>query len=345
MEISPQELKTHCVTLLELHEKHFSEGVVKYEPLLAHGSDRIIIRLIAVSGISSIGIVNRHPEENLAFISFARHFKSFGLSVPDIYIVSHDSGSYLLEDLGDETLLQRITSEGGISESVKKLYRNILDQLILFQVKAGKDIDYSLCYQYGNFGEKNIDFDLNYFRERFLSVFYKDITNVQLLNIDLDLLKKRILEMPGDHFMYRDFQSRNIMLRSNVPYFIDFQSGRKGPLLYDAASLLYDAKADIPQTIREELLDHYLQSVNEVQEIDIENYRRHFWYFALIRILQAMGAYGYLGIVKGKRRFLESIPYAIKNINFILETRIPKDELNSLKTIFAKLLNADITDK
>lgn len=133
------------------------------------------------------------------------------------------------------------------------------------------------------------------------------------------------------------------MIKNDKPFFIDFQSGRKGALLYDMASLLYDAKADIPQPVREELLDHYLSVISGYVDNDTEKMKQYFWYFAIIRILQAMGAYGFLGIVKGKRRFLESIPYALKNINFILANKIPDEELIYIKTVFNELLKENLS--
>lgn len=342
MELSQHELKTHYANLLALHNSYFGAGIKKYEQILSHGSERVIVRLHSEAGGTCIGIVNKHSGENKAFLSFGEHFRIAGMNVPRIFAVSEDGDSYLLEDLGDETLLNRIQAEGGITDGVKEIYRNVINALAEFQLNAGAGIDYSLCYQYREFGAENIEFDLNYFSERFLKVFYKGSVEAAELEADMELLKQKILEMPGDFFLYRDFQSRNIMLREDTPYFIDFQSGRKGPLLYDIASLLYDAKADIPQDTRAELLDYYLEKVNSIHPIDIDLYRERFWYFALIRILQAMGAYGFLGIVKGKRRFLESIPYAVRNINFILHEKIPMESLNGLRTVFTHILNEQV---
>ncbi|MBE2219715.1 MAG: phosphotransferase [Ignavibacteria bacterium] len=342
MELSPHELKAHYNSLLNLHTAYYNAGIEKYEQLLSHGSERVIVRLHSESGGTSIGIVNKHHGENKAFTSFAKHFRKAGMNVPEVFIISNDGDSYLLEDLGDETLLNRIQTEGSITEGVKEIYRKVIDSLADFQLKAGAGVDYSLCYQYGEFGVENIDYDLNYFSERFLKVFYKGKVDAAKLAGDMELLKQKILEMPGEFFLYRDFQSRNIMLKGDTPYFIDFQSGRKGPLLYDTASLLYDAKADIPQDIRAELLEYYLMKVNSIHPIDMNYYRERFWYFAMIRILQAMGAYGYLGIVKGKRRFLESIPYAVRNINYILDEKIPAGSFKGLNEVFKEILNEQV---
>jgi aminoglycoside/choline kinase family phosphotransferase len=334
----PDVRKLHFTALQNLHIKCFGSGFTGYEELTAHGSDRIIIRLNSETE-SCIGIVNPHIKENRAFISFGKIFRKNGLNVPEIFAIAKDDGSYLLEDLGDETLFIRVASNwsGDNSKNIS-LYKKAIDEMPKFQVSMAGKIDFNMCYQFGEFGEDNIDFDINYFKERFLKALYKNEIDENLLNNDLEFLKGRILEMPRDFFLYRDFQSRNIMLKDEELYFIDFQSGRRGSLLYDIASLLFDARADIPQEIREELLEYYLLTVDKYVTIDIPFFSRHFWYFALIRILQAMGAYGFLGMVKGKTRFLESIPYALKNINFILNRRIPANELNYLKNIFSELL-------
>lgn len=344
MELSPIELKAHYTNLLHLHVKWCSKQIAKYEPLLSHGSERLIIRLFADDGTTSIGIVNRHLEENRAFISFGRHFRESGLNVPEIHIVSASEDSYILDDLGDETLLKRVLDGDEFNSAKVELYKRVIDELPKFQVTGGKGIDYTFCYQYKEFGNENIDYDLDYFKQRFLKNFHKGEIDTEQLCVDLQYIKEKILEFPREYFLYRDFQSRNIMIKNDVPYFIDFQSGRKGALLYDIASLLYDAKAEIPQQTREELLEFYLESVKHYANIDTGKMRQYFWYFAMIRILQAMGAYGFLGIVKGKKRFLESIPYALKNIDFILNNRTESVELPYLKQIFSELLNGNNTE-
>lgn len=344
MELSPIELKAHYTNLLHLHVKWCNKQVEKYEPLLSHGSERLIIRLIADDGTSSIGIVNRHLEENRAFINFGRHFKNSGLNVPQIHIVSASEDSYILDDLGDETLLKRVLDGDEFNSAKVELYKKVIGELPKFQVTGSSGIDYSYCYQYKEFGSENIDYDLDYFKQRFLKNFHKGEIDTELLDKDLACLKDKILEFPREYFLYRDFQSRNIMIKNDEPFFIDFQSGRKGALLYDIASLLYDAKADIPQQIREDLLEYYLEELKQYADIDAVKMKQYFWYFAMIRILQAMGAYGFLGIVKGKKRFLESIPYALKNINFILSSRTGTNEFPYLKQIFSELLNGNNTE-
>jgi len=331
--------KTETI-LQQLYKNHFGSDIKNSQPLTAHGSDRIIIRLHNETGSSCIGIINSHIAENKAFISFAKHFRSAGLNIPEIYNVSDDTSCYLMEDLGDTTLLIELgkNPDKSFSENGTELYKKVINILPEFQINAGKGIDYSLCYQFREFGEKNIDYDVNYFMNNFLSNFYKGKINGALFTDDIEQIKNIILQMRRDFFLYRDFQSRNIMLKDEKMYFIDFQSGRKGPLLYDLASLLYDARAKIPQNERELLIDYYLDVLDNYIKTDKNEMKENFWYFAVIRILQAMGAYGFLGIVKGKSKFLESVPYALENINFILNNRIDNSKLSYLRGIFNELI-------
>ncbi len=317
----------------KLFAEKFGEIPASFLPLYAHGSEREIIRIKGSKG-TVIGIHNNTIPENEAFIKFSEHFRNEKMNVPLIYHVSGDMKSYLIEDLGDTTLFNKIRhdTERFSAENIN-LYKKAIEQLVRFQTVSGKTIDYGLCYQFQEFGEKNIKFDLNYFKQSFLAHMYKKKIDTGLLEIDLFYLRSKLLEPDRSSFLYRDFQSRNIMLHKDDLYFIDYQSGRKGALQYDIASLLYDARADIPQQLREELLDYYIK----VSGTDINEFKYYFWYFAVIRILQAMGAYGYLGITKGKKRFLESIPYALTNINFILNNRIEKGKLGYLNKLFSEI--------
>ena len=338
-QIQQQTKKLYYTQLQNLHTKHFGKSYTSFEELSAHGSDRFIARLKSDSG-TCVGIVNSNLHENRAFLGFGQTFHENGMNVPRIYSVAKDEGSYLLEDLGDETLAQKVNSDWETGKAEKfALYEKGIAHLVRFQIEMRDKVDYNLCYQYSEFGEENIIFDINYFKERFLKQFYKSPFDENQLDAELNFLKDKILELPRDYFLYRDFQSRNIMLHNNDLYFIDFQSGRRGALLYDLAALLYNAKANIPQNIREQLLEHYIESASKKTNIDSGKYKSYFWYFALIRILQALGAYGFVGLVKNKPKFLESIPYALKNIDFVLNERIENNELKYLRAIFRELIN------
>jgi aminoglycoside/choline kinase family phosphotransferase len=308
------------LVLEKLFRRHFGQAVESITPLKGDGSDRRIYRLKS-STRSVIGIMGDHRAENEAFIKFSRHFYRHGLPVPEIYATHLDEGIYLEQDLGYETLFEwmsRIREKDGFSEQILDLYRQTLAWLPHFQITAGQSLDYSYCYQHASFAWDSMQWDLQYFRHRFLELFYKRPLDKTALQKDFDNLVHFLLEEKADFFLYRDFQSRNVMVVDNKPYFIDYQSGRRGALQYDVASLLYDAKANIPEKNRQELLMHYISSVNKVHPIDADRFMRYFYGFVLIRIMQAFGAYGYLAGVRGKKRFLKSVPFAISNIELLL---------------------------
>lgn len=336
------EEKIYYRGLRELCELNFKTNSFTPSPLSAHGSDRKIIR-IHINGKSVIGIYNNHEEENKAFLNFTDNFHKYNLNVPHIYCVSSDNKYYLMQDLGDMTLFNHVTKFRTASlRNCASLYKSAIESLIKFQIEAGKTIDYSLCYQFSEFSAENIDYDLNYFHERFLKNLINAEHELPELMLDFEFLKKKLLETSRDFFLYRDFQSRNIMLHEEKLYFIDYQSGRKGSLHYDLASLLYDAKADVPNELREELLESYINELKMYIDTDSNQFKYYFRYFVLIRILQAMGAYGFLSSVKGKTKFLESVPYAVNNINYVLNNFIEHDELKYLKTLFKKIKDEGI---
>jgi hypothetical protein len=198
------------------------------------------------------------------------------------------------------------------------LYKNVLEQLPGFQIKGDDGLNYSVCYPRDSFDKQSMMWDLNYFKYYFLKLA-KVPFDEQELEDDFETFSDWLLSEDGDYFLYRDFQSRNIMVHNGEPYFIDYQGGRKGALQYDVASLLFDAKADIPPIIREELLDHYLQHLGKYKPVDGKKFKDFYTGFALIRLMQAMGAFGFRGFYEKKPHFLASIPYAIMNLSYILD--------------------------
>jgi hypothetical protein len=227
----------------------------------------------------------------------------------------------LLSDLGDTTLyawLQQEREDVLLGEKVKKYYRKVIEQLPKWQLSAQQQMDFSICYPRFAFDRQSIQWDLNYFKYYFLKLAAIPFDE-QLLENDFQVFTDWLLEADDHYFLCRDFQSRNIMIHQNEVYFIDYQGGRKGPLQYDIASLLYDAKAAITPLEREELLQYYLTQLSQYQEIDREKFIYYFDGFVLVRILQALGTYGFRGYYEKKVHFLQSIPYAIENMNYLLQ--------------------------
>ena len=209
-----------------------------------------------------------------------------------------------------------------------------------FQVEAGRDLNYKVCYPRSSFDRQSIAWDLNYFKYYFLRLAGVPF-NEQALEDDFNCLTKFLLNAPHDYFLYRDFQSRNIMLRDGRPFFLDYQGGRKGALQYDIASLLYDAKADLPPELRQQLLEHYLDSLGGFIALDRAEFMEHYYAYVYVRIMQALGAYGFRGFYERKAHFLQSVPYALKNLRWLLHNVKLPIALPTLTAAFNSMLGSE----
>ena len=307
--------------LKRLFERHFHSLVERVQPLQGQlgGSGRRIIRL-SNEKLSAIGILYGVQEENIAFLEFSRHFRGYGLPVPEIYGEDLGQGAYLEEDLGGVTLFEFLSDHrdgAAIAPEAVAAYRKVVAVLPRFQVEAGRDLNYRVCYPRASFDRQSITWDLNYFKYYFLRLAGIPF-NEQALEDDFSSLTDFLLNASRDYFLYRDFQSRNIMLRDSQPFFLDYQGGRKGALQYDIASLLYDAKADLPPDLRQQLLDHYLDSLAGFIDLDRAAFMQFYYAYVYVRIMQALGAYGFRGFYERKEHFLQSVPYALKNLRWLL---------------------------
>jgi len=330
--------------LKKLFEQHFHASPERVLPLQGElgGSGRKIIRL-AKAEVSAIGVLYGVREENAAFLEFSKHFRRHGLPVPEIYAEDLTHGAYLEEDLGDTTLFEFLSKNRtgeSIAPQTVEAYRKVVAVLPRFQIEAGRDLDYSVCYPNPSFDRQSIAWDLNYFKYYFLRLAGIPF-NEHALEEDFTRLTEFLLSAPRDYFLYRDFQSRNIMLRNGDPFFVDYQGGRKGALQYDIASLLYDAKADLPPELRQQLFDHYLDRLSSFIPLDREVFLRHYYAYVYIRIMQALGAYGFRGFYERRVHFLQSVPYALKNLRWLLHNvRLPVP-LPALMNAFKDMLSSE----
>jgi len=317
--------------LIKLYESHFAEEMTGFELLPHSGSYREYCR-IKGEKYSAIGAFNRDVKENTAFLEFSRHFKKYGIAVPDIYAVNQDTTCYLQEDLGAVTLFDFLSKRRELEEfsgSIVDEYKKVIRELPRLQILGGKDLNYSVCYPRAAFDKQSMMWDLNYFKYYFLKLA-KISFDEQALEDDFQAFSDYLLTADKDFFMFRDFQSRNIMLKDGDVYFIDYQGGRRGALQYDLASLLYDAKADIPQSVRNELLEYYLDELENYHQTDRKEFKAYFDGYVLIRIMQAMGAYGFRGFYEKKEHFLKSIPFALQNLSYLLDNNNIPVELPEL---------------
>ncbi len=328
--------------LLALYKDAFGAEPSDVVRLAADGSARSYHRLSGPDGRTVIGGVGPEPEENRAFLSYSRAFRGIDLPVPEIYAADPEAGVWLMEDLGDTTLFAalseaRKSSGDGFPSAMLEPYRKVVAMLPRFQVEGHRVIDYELAYPRAAFDRQSITWDLNYFKYHFLKLAHVPFRE-EPLERDFAALIDFLLDTDTDFFLYRDFQSRNIMLRDGEPWFIDYQGGRRGAPQYDIASLLYDAKAALPDDVRESLLEHYLDALSERTPVDRDAFRALYPGYVLVRILQALGAYGYRGFFEQKARFLKSVPHAARNIAGILERGLPLP-LPEVEAVFRRIVD------
>lgn len=326
--------------LSRLFEDHFGCSPCSVLGLSGDGSNRSYWRLVSRDGLSVIGAAGPDREENHAFCSFTKSFWDAGLPVPELYAAEHNNGIYLIEDLGDVTLFSaleeaRVAEDGEFPAAMVAVYRGVIECLPRFQVDGHRVVDYTLAYPHADFDHRSIAWDLNYFKYHFLKLAMVPF-NESRLERDFETLSDLLLSVNREFFLYRDFQSRNVMLKDGKPRFIDYQGGRRGALQYDVASLLYDAKANIPKTVRDELLEHYLVQLETLAEVDRAEFMAALPGFVIIRIAQALGAYGYRGFFERKPRFLQSVPFAARNLSEILEAGLPA-EMPELESVFRRI--------
>lgn len=280
------------------------EGIV---PLTPAGSNRQYFRLTA-EGMSLVGVVGTSLAENEAFLAIDRQLCSKGLGAPRVLAVSDDRLCYLQEDLGDVSLFDLIRAG-----QADDLLVQTLRALPSLQFRGAEGFDFNCCYPLPSLDRRCVMWDLNYFKYCFLKPCGVDFSE-PLLEDDFERLADQILAEQSDTFMYRDFQSRNVMVKDGAPRFIDFQGGRRGPIYYDVASFLWQARAAFTPTQRESLIDVYLEALQPFRPLSRPAFVRRLRFFVLFRLLQVLGAYGYRGWFERKAHFLQSMPMAVESL-------------------------------
>ena len=303
------------------YKELFGASDTKITALPQSGSDRKYFR-ITEGNKTVIGAYNQVPEENDAFIGFSKHFISKGLPVPEVFGHLPEKFVYYLQDLGDInmfTWLQQKNDSTGFDSEAEDLYRKILEKLILFQIKGINDLNLELCYPHKSFDRQSMMWDMNYFKYMFLKLVAVSF-NERRLEHDFDQMADFLLQTKQDYFLYRDFQSANVMIFNGEPWFIDYQGGRKGAPQYDVASLLYDAKAHIPEDSQKRLLDRHIDNFCSVTGESKDEFRGYYAGFSMIRLMQALGAFGFRGLYEKKPTFTGSIVPAVKLLIQIIDS-------------------------
>lgn len=323
--------------LSQLYKQVIGEDPVSVVEMPSSGSNRRYFRLSGVQSL--VGAVGTCVEENRAFISIAQHFAERGLPVPKVVACSEDEMVYLQQDLGDNTLFAAIEKGRATSvfgEDERQILRQTIRLLPDIQFSGAVGLDFSVCYPLPEFDSRTILWDLNYFKYCFLKATGLEFKEDKL-ETDFQAMVEVLMRSQSSTFMYRDFQSRNVMIFDDKPWFIDFQGGRKGPFYYDVASFLWQAKANFPDSLRDEMVGEYIDALRKYIPVDEGYFREQLRHFVLFRTLQVLGAYGFRGYFEKKPHFIQSVPFAIENLRKLLETPYP--EYPYLNELLHELVN------
>lgn len=305
--------------LYRLYEEHYGCAPEKVLPVAGSASNRRYCRLTSSAG-TCIGVVGTDVRENEAFVSLSRHFRSKGISVPEVLAVGGDGMVYLQEDLGHDLLLDLLDvarRKGEDTSGVERLLCRTMAMLPKIQFEGAQGLDFSICYPQPSFDRRMVMFDLNYFKYCFLKPSGLEFNEVMLQD-DFERFADDLLEYETDTFLYRDFNARNVMVVDDEPYFIDFQGGRRGPIYYDVASFVWQSRAGYPDGLREKMVDSYLGALSGYMEIPREEFMSRLRLFILFRLMQTMGAYGFRGWIEHKAKFVTSIPAALKSLESLM---------------------------
>lgn len=325
--------------LSDLFRARFGAMPESIFPLPVSGSHRQYFRL-AGGGASAIGVSGTDARENMAFCTMAGHFRSKGINVPEIYGMGGDGMYYLQEDLGDTSLFDYVADgrKGGeYSLRDREMLLAAVSGLPKIQFEGAAGLDFGICLQSSVFDGKMVMFDLNYFKYCFLKAVGLEFDEVRL-QVDFDRLVGDVAAVPAESFLYRDFQSRNVMVKDGRPYYIDFQGGMKGPVYYDLASFVWQARARYPEDLKKDMIKAYLDALAPYAVPDMEEFYRRLRLFVLLRTLQVLGAYGFRGYFEKKGHFLKSIPAAMQNIRELLSG--PSGEYPYLESVLKGLVGA-----
>jgi len=323
--------------LFGLFEDKYGTPPVAVFPLTGSASNRKYFRMSA-EGFSCIGVIGTDKRENDAFVALDMHLSSKGLPVPQIYGVSEDGMAYIQEDLGDGILYDMFVKAADTGKGMDEAEALLCDAMALLpelQFKGASGLDFMTCCPQPAFDRRLVNFDLNYFKYCFLKPSGLEFDE-GLLQDEFDRLADDILGCGPDAFMYRDFQSRNVMVKNGSPYFIDFQSGRKGPIYYDVASFIWHPRSGYPQALKDKMLESYLDSLSRYVDVDRDDFERQLRMFVLLRYLQILGAYGFRGMIENKARFMTAVPAALRSLKSLIET--PFDRYPYLMKILDEMI-------
>lgn len=330
--------------IVQLYKDWTGQEPIEIDVLPQSGSDRRYFRLHTTKG-TLIATFGNNIKENESFIYFAKHFYQKGLPVPRLFTISEDKTFYIQEDFGDVSLLNILEEKGYLPE-VYQLFKESLTQLASLQILGDKEIDYDKCLTNKEFGKQAIMADLLYFKYYFLDSLAKPYDKQQLID-DFEALSSYLTHTEYKYFMFRDFQSRNILIKENKAHFIDFQGGMKGAPQYDVASMIWQARANLPEDWKQNLLEDYMDAFEMItgEQLDRNIFRSQYNGYVLIRLLQVLGAYGFRGLFERKAQFLTSIPQALNNLKSFIDDSSIGISVPEFKRVLALCVEEEIINR
>src|SRR5579871_1163290 len=328
----------------KLFQSYSDDNIINIGKIPQSGSIRVYFRIITVKK-TFIAAYGDNVKENRAFIYFSRHFKKSSCPVPEIYAVNKEETIYIQEDFGDVSLLNKL-EEHGYNDYVYALFQKSLKAIAKLQIEGDKNLDYNYCITSKEFGRQAILSDLLYFKYYFLDALQLPYDKEKLLN-EFDKLSEYLAEVDYKYFMFRDFQSRNILIKDEQPHFIDYQGGMKGALQYDVASMLWQAKANLSDEWKNSLLEYYMDCVEENQnkKIDRTGFVNQYNGYVMIRLMQVLGAYGFRGLFERKAHFLTSIPLGLRNLKWFLQNKKTGIELPEYERMLNEIVKDEIIQR
>lgn len=320
------------------------EPIVHFEILPKSGGDRIYFR-IATAGDTYIATFNENIRENDAFLQFTNHFHHINAPVPHVYLRHPDGKMYIQQDFGTDSLLTELEKYGQ-NDHVYSLFQKSLKSLAHLQIKGIENFDLSYCLTTKEFGKQAILSDLLYFKYYFLDTLKIPYDKEKLIE-NFETLSDYLTHADHNYFMFRDFQSRNICVKDDEVFFIDYQGGMQGALQYDVASLLWQARANLSEGWKNSLLDYYMDCVEDVlrEKIDRNEFVNQYNGYVLIRLMQVLGAYGFRGLFERKAQFLTSIPLALTNLKWFAANKKMGVELPEYQRVVQMIVTDEVIDR
>lgn len=340
MKITKSEQKQY---IKELFYEYFETDECEIKMVPPSGSNRVYY-ILNNQEHTAVGVYGPDLKENRTTFYFTELFQKHVLPIPAVLKESSKKGFYLIEYLEGPSLLDMVLSEGH-TDKIKDVYKKTIEYLVRFQIDILEDVDFSMCHAAEEFDEDQIMADLMYFKYYFLDLHGVDYNRVELFK-ELKDIAGRLSKVQPKTFMYRDFQGRNVLVNENEePTFIDFQGGMKGLPQYDIASLLWQARAELPVDWKRELFNYYFEVISKsgkwlsLNEIE---FRKTYFDCVLLRILQTLGAYGFRGKIEGKEHFLQSIYPALNQLKSFLDDGTTHNITPCLRGVLEQLCSSKI---